>query len=77
MLPVWSCMCQVKGVTYLPNSVWRPDWHVVCLIFLSGYFFFGGLGTDIVCLMRLRGDRDLIESVWLSVSIAFPFCVKN
>lgn len=42
------------------------------LSFYPGILF-GSLGTDIVCLMRLRDDEDLIESVWLSVSIAFPF----
>lgn len=66
-LSVYPCaFCVVmyvslKSVTYLPNSVLRPDWLVVCLSVCLLRHFVAVLALRLFArLMRLRDDRDII-----------------
>lgn len=48
------CVCQLGGVTYLPNSVWRPDRNFALLsadlsiqVFRGCCFFYSNSGAEI------------------------------
>lgn len=68
----------LKGVTHLPNSVWRPDWLVDCLpAYVSIQAFCGSPGAEIVCLsdeaVRRQGFNLACLAGGVSASIVLPF----